>query len=216
MRVAEGVYKIEGPRVGNAYLTVSTEELVLVDAGMGGDPRQLLALITSLGRQPSDMRHIVLTHWHPDHMGNAAELRRLTGAAIAIHELDAPVLAGQERPAKGRRTMGFLMRVLRVKPLTADVVLQLGDVIGSLEVIHVPGHTAGSIALRRDDGVVFSGDAVLGDRHGTIRPPDPRLSLDAEQATRSAAALLALEPTLVLPGHGAPIRTTSTELDGST
>ena len=104
-------------------------------------------------------------------MGNAAELRRVTGAPIGIHELDAPVLAGRERPAKGRRTMGLLLRALRVSPITADVTLRAGDVIGDLEVTHAPGHTAGSIALLRQDGVLFSGDALLADRHGRVRPP---------------------------------------------
>ena len=81
-----------------------------------------------------------------------------------------------------------------------------GSMMGHVEVIHVPGHTAGSIALRRADGVVFSGDALLGDRHGRLRQPDPGLSLDPDQASASAATLRSLEPRLLLPGHGAPVR----------
>ena len=206
MKVAEGIDTVEGLRVGNAYLVRGAEGLLLVDSGTPGSAKRILASIERIGAEPGDLRHIVLTHWHPDHMGSAAELRRLTGACIAIHELDAPVLAGRERPAKGRRTMGLLLRAFRVAPLVADVALRSGDVIGGVEVIHVPGHTAGSIALRRADGVVFSGDALLGDRHGHLRQPDPGLSLDPDQASASAAALRALEPRLLLPGHGAPVR----------
>jgi len=206
VKVAEGIDTVEGLRVGNAYLVRGAEGLLLVDSGIPGSAKRILGSIERIGAKPNDLRYIVLTHWHPDHMGSAAELRRLTGACIAIHELDAPVLAGRERPAKGRRTMGLLLRVFRVAPLVADVALRSGEVIGGLEVIHVPGHTAGSIALRRADGVVFSGDALLGDRHGRLRQPDPGLSLDPDQASASAATLRSLEPRLLLPGHGAPVR----------
>jgi len=206
MQVADRVWKVEGTRIGNAYVVLTDDGVVVIDTGMPGSVGRILRCVTALGRRPSDVRHIVLTHWHPDHMGNAVGLRRATGAAIAIHELDAPVLARREVPQKGRRAMGLLLRVLRIPPVVADRTLRSGDVIGGLAVIHVPGHTAGSIALRRDDGIVFSGDAVLADRHGRVRPPDPGLSLDPAQAAASAATLLALEPQLILPGHGAPVR----------
>jgi glyoxylase-like metal-dependent hydrolase (beta-lactamase superfamily II) len=71
--------------------------------------------------------------------------------------------------------------------------------------MHVPGHTAGSIALIRDD-IVITGDALLGDRHGHILPPDPRLSLDPATARRSAERIKEMEPRLVLPGHGRPAK----------
>jgi len=206
MEVADRIHKVDGTWVGNAYLLQLDDGLLVVDTGMPGRAGRILECVGRLGLRPSDVRIIVLTHWHPDHMGSAAELRSLTGAAIAIHELDAPTLAGGERPPKGRRAMGVLLRLFRVRPVVADRILVAGDGVGGLEVIHVPGHTAGSIALRRGDGVVFSGDALLGDRHGGARPPDPRLSLDSTLASASAARLRALQPRLLLPGHGAPVR----------
>jgi glyoxylase-like metal-dependent hydrolase (beta-lactamase superfamily II) len=206
MNLAEGIDVVEGLWVGNAYLVRGADGLLLVDSGTPGSAKRILASIEGIGAEPGDLRTIVLTHWHPDHMGSAAELRRLTGARIAIHELDAPVLAGRERPAKGRRTMGLLLRVFRVAPVVADLTVGSGDVLGGLEVIHVPGHTAGSIALRRADGIVFSGDALLGDRQGRLRPPDAGLSLDPERASASAAELRSLASPLLLPGHGAPVR----------
>ena len=133
-----------------------------------------------------------------------AELKRLTGVTVAVHELDAPVLAGRERPAKGRRAMAVITRLFRLRPVTPDLLLRDGDRTGGLEVVHVPGHTAGSIALRHADGVLFSGDALLGDRHGGIGPPDPGLSLDPVQARASADKIRGLGFTLLLPGHGRP------------
>jgi glyoxylase-like metal-dependent hydrolase (beta-lactamase superfamily II) len=96
--------------------------------------------------------------------------------------------------------------VFGIAPVEPDVILHVGEAIDSLGVVHVPGHTAGSIALRRTDGVILSGDALLGDRHGRLRQPDPGLSLDPGRARASASMLESLEPRLLLPGHGAPVR----------
>ena len=205
MEVASGIHRVEGMRIGNVYVVLRDQDALVIDTGMPGGAGRILEYVERLGRRPADVACIVLTHWHPDHMGSAAELRRRTGGQIAIHELDAPALAGQDRPAKGRRAMSVLFRALRIRPIVADVTLRAGDRIGGFDVIHVPGHTAGSIALQRDDGVVFSGDALLADRRGRPRYPDPGLSIDPAQGEASAAALLALEPRLLLPGHGGPL-----------
>ena len=85
-----------------------------------------------------------------------------------------------------------------------DLLLEDGDVIGGLKVMHVPGHTAGSIVLVRDGGVVFSGDALLSTKDGHIRPPDPRLALDKVQAQASAERIKAIPTKLLCTGHGAP------------
>ena len=206
MEVADGIEKVAGTRIGNAYLVRVDDGVLIVDTSMPRSARRILDAVESLGYPVDEVRGIVLTHWHPDHMGSAQALRQATGAPISIHELDAPVLARRERPQKGRRAMGLLLRALRIPALEADRMLHAGDRIGGLEVIHVPGHTAGSIALRRADGVLLSGDALLPGRHGRVGPPDPGLSLDPDQATASAAALLALAPDVLLPGHGAPVR----------
>jgi glyoxylase-like metal-dependent hydrolase (beta-lactamase superfamily II) len=206
MQVAEGIHKVDGVRISNAYLVVADEGLLLVDSGMGRHAGRIMRLIDSLARRPEELRYVVLTHWHIDHLGSVAEVKRLTGARVAIHELDAPVLAGGELPKKGRRAMGLMFRLFRFRPIEPDLRLRDGDTIGGLRVLHVPGHTDGSIALLRDDGVAFTGDALLGDRHGQVKGPDLRLSLDPERATASAEKLQALPISLVLPGHGAPAR----------
>jgi hydroxyacylglutathione hydrolase len=205
MKVAEGIHKVEGVRVANVWLVESDDGLLLVDCGtMLGTAKRVLGSIVDLGHQPGDLRHIVLTHCHPDHVGGAAELKRLTGARVAIHELDAPVVAGTERPPKGGLAMRALYRLF-ARPVAPDLLLRDGDTVGgTLRVVHVPGHTAGSIVLVRADGVVFSGDALLSDKQGRLLPPDPRLALDRAQAETSAESIRALRPRLLLTGHGAP------------
>ena len=205
MEVADGIFKIDGVRIANVYLVATEDGLLLVDTGMPGNARRILSFIDGIGRKPSALRDIVVTHCDIDHVGSVAELKRLTGARVAIHELDAPVLSGEQRPQKGGLVMVALNRLLRFRPVAPDLRLRDGDTIGGLHVMHVPGHTAGSIALVRDDGVVFSGDALLSDKDGNVLPPDPRLAFDRARALASAAMITARHATLLLTGHGAPV-----------
>jgi len=203
VQVAEGIEEVEGLLVGNACLVRGTDGLLLIDSGIPGSAERILASIARIEGGPADLRYIVLTHWHLDHVGGAAELRRRTGARIAIHALDAPVLTAKERPRKGRLAMATLERLLRLERPAPDILLDGGESIAGLEVVHMPGHTDGSIVLRRDDGVLFSGDALLADRHGRVRDPDLSLALDPVVALESAAKIRALPHTLLLAGHGA-------------
>jgi len=205
VQIAESIFKVDGVRIANVYLVATEDGLLLVDTGMPGNARRILSFIDGIGRKPSALRDIVVTHCDIDHVGSVAELKRLTGARVAIHELDAPVLSGEQRPQKGGLVMVALYRLLRFRPVAPDLRLRDGDTIGGLHVMHVPGHTAGSIALVRDDGVVFSGDALLSDKDGNVLPPDPRLAFDRARALASAAMITARHATLLLTGHGAPV-----------
>jgi len=206
MLLADGVYKVDGLRAANCYLVAIDDGLLLVDTGMPGNAKRIVAYIESTGRHAADLRYIVLTHCDMDHIGSVARLKELTGAKVAIHELDGPVLAGEQRSQKGGPLMAVFGRLFRVRHVVPDLLLKDGDVVGGLTVIHVPGHTAGSIVLVREDGVVFSGDALLSDNDGQVRPPRPRLALDRVQAQASAERIKALPTKLLCTGHGAPVR----------
>ena len=207
MNVAEGIDTVEELRVGNAYLVRGAEGgLLLIDSGTPGSAKKILASIERIGCRPGDLRYIVLTHWHLDHVGGAAELQRRTGAQVVIHALDAPVLSGKVRPPKGYLAMAAIERLLRLERPAPDILLGGGETIAGLEVVHMPGHTEGSIVLRRDDGVLFSGDALIADRHGQVRDPDVSLALDPALALASAARIRALPHRLLLAGHGAAVR----------
>jgi len=191
--------------VANVHLVATEDGLLLVDTGMPGNAKRILAFTKNLAYQPRDLRFIVLTHCDIDHVGSVAKLKELTGAQVTIHELDAPVLSGEQKPQKGGLVMVVLYRLPWFRPVVPDLLLNDGDTIGGFHVMHAPGHTAGSLALYRDDGVVFSGDALLSNKHGRVRPPDPRLALDRAEALASAEQIKALPIKLLLTGHGAPV-----------
>ena len=145
------------PGTLTAINVVAGSRLAIVDTGIPESAGSLvLPYLARLGRRPDEIAAIIVTHGHGDHFGSNQELKRLSGAPIMIHEADAPSL---ERLAHWRDTS--------YNPGPADVRLRDGQVIEvgdrRLEIVHLPGHTPGSIGVYlRDQGVLFSGDALQG------------------------------------------------------
>jgi Metallo-beta-lactamase superfamily len=101
MQLAEGVFKVDGIRVAKVYLLVTQDGPCWWTQGRRAIPRRILRFIQRLGRQPRDLRDIVLTHCDIDHVGSVVDLNAPTGARVAIHEFDAPV-PWRVRSAEGR------------------------------------------------------------------------------------------------------------------
>jgi hydroxyacylglutathione hydrolase len=138
--------------------------VLLIDTGVKGTEEVLFDHIKAQGRAPGEMKAIVLTHAHPDHIGSTRAIKELTGCPVLVHEAEARWLESPERQYEERPVPGFFELVGGgVKP---DRVLRDGDVVemgdmGSLQVIHTPGHSPGSITLFHElSGCMFCGDSV--------------------------------------------------------
>ncbi|OHB64619.1 MAG: hypothetical protein A2Y76_03130 [Planctomycetes bacterium RBG_13_60_9] len=208
MRIAEKIHRIENVKGAHCYLVDTAEGLLLIDAGLPGNGDRIIQYVEGIGRRPDALKYIVLTHSDLDHSGSAADVRLRTGAKIAIHRDDVDVLAGRKPPRKLRGFLGLIFRLfstfMKVSPVEPDIVLNDGDRIACLLVIHTPGHTPGSICLvDQENKIVFSGDAMLCDEEGKIIMHRPSFTLDERQAVQSAERIKVLGFRMLLPGHHA-------------
>jgi len=217
-QVASGVQLIQGLHGANVYVLDGSDGPTLVDAGLAGDVDHVLAQLRQAGCEPSQVRTIVLTHAHGDHVGGAAALARRANAQVVAHRDDVPYIE-QTRPLPAtsllRRLINWLTHRLlfRVSPCRVDRPVEEGDVIeplGGLKVIHTPGHTPGSMALYQPERqILFCGDALFNANPMTGRPqlqlPIPLFTLDAAQARQSVANLADLSLKVLCCGHGEPI-----------
>ena len=207
-----------GPLAPNVYLIADGDEGALVDSGFA-DQESLQARIQYLRGLPGlRLRYILLTHHHFDHASGAARLAEATGAQVRLHpdevpflrdwQADAPqdleVPEGQEEWA--RRSQEFRREAARA----AQVAAPLGDgetlTVGSLtlQAVHTPGHTMGSLCLLlREEGALFTGDTALGLGTVAVSPPPHG---DMALYLQSLERLKGLGASLLLPGHGPPVK----------
>ncbi|MFJ9019695.1 MBL fold metallo-hydrolase [Streptomyces sp. NPDC102259] len=203
--------------VGQAYLWRDGDELTLVDAGPAGSGAIIAEAVTALGHAPGAVRRIVLTHFHADHAGGAAEFAALAGSEILAHAADAVVLRGEvpgpppvledwERPlhaaAQQRLPPGEFARPTRITEVADGEVLEFGD---GARVAHAPGHTDGSIAVQLPGhGVLFTGDcAAASPVDGAVLPGV--FHLDRPRALASFRRLADLDTDMACFGHGDPV-----------
>src|SRR5258708_40342839 len=141
--------------ISNSYLIEGDDGLTLIDAGYPGKEAAVFGAIRGLGHSLDQLKHVIFTHGHPDHIGSAAAIVRETGARTYLHPLDIPMAesGGPFRPLRG--APGLLGQVLcrlfyhpdqRLEPVAIDQRLTAGETLpiaGGIEVIHTPGHCAG-------------------------------------------------------------------------
>ncbi len=219
MKLAPGLHRI-GSDLVNSYLVADGDGVTVIDAGLPGYWSYLESELASMGRSIDDVRALVLTHGDTDHIGFAQRLHDERGVTVYIHEADVERARLDVKkpnsgwgPVKIRPLAGFLWYSarhggLRIPPVTSVQTFTDGqtlDIPGRPRIIHVPGHTPGSVAVH-----VPAVDALfLGDEMTTrnvltgIEGPKPApFTLDPSQAVESLAKVEAVDATWALPGHG--------------
>ena len=213
-RIVDGLWVIPTGAV-NTYLIDDPAGCVLVDAGFPDKADEILKGIAAAGKKPADVKHILLTHAHPDHIGSLAAVQRATGAAAYIHPADHAIAAAGTGFRPMTVTPGltnwlifklFVRVPAAVGPGTIDN--RVGDgqtlpIAGGITAVHAPGHCAGQLCYLwpKHGGVLFAADAcmnMMGVDLSIVYEDRPL----GEQSLRKLAAL---EFRIACFGHGKPI-----------
>jgi hydroxyacylglutathione hydrolase len=220
--IAEGVYRIPA-RHANTYLVEADNGLVLVDTGMPGSENHILKAVTSLGRKPSDVKLILLTHRHWDHIGSSAALKKETSGTLVSHPFEKPYVAGTLvviTPKAwslyghiARRVLAIasstkkLFRLTKYTPVLVDEASDEESVLESVgldgSIVWTPGHTKGSVSLFLNKSrIAIIGDLLMNKR-GKLR--EPLFMENTSQTMSSVQRILDLHPVILCPGHGKPL-----------
>lgn len=212
-QLAPSLYRLRIPggaaHLLNCYLWVDEHGVTLIDTGWPDSAGLILEALAVLGKGPQEVTRIVLTHFHEDHAGSAAEIARWSTAEVIAGDADAVYVRGTERgplPVLTPREQSIhpgASEPPHGPPCRVDLVVSDGDRIdfaGGAIVLGVPGHTPGSIALYLPDAdAVLTGDAVAEFNGEVILGV---FNVDRQAATRSLTKLAATGAQIAGFGHG--------------
>lgn len=206
MKITEEIFQVGGggmtsPEDAAVYLILFGDEAALVDAGCGGAEAQLFRNIQECGARPRQIKYLLITHCHYDHVGGIPGIRDRTKCRVVAHELDAQYLEKGDDAVTAATWYGA-----PIDPIAVDLKwggsrkdLYLGT--RKITALHAPGHSPGSaVYVTESEGlkILFGQDV-----HG---PLDASLLSNREDYLRSLAMLLALEADILCEGHYGVIR----------
>lgn len=197
---------------GNCFIIETAADLYLIDTLEPGNAWRILRKCEKTGKR---LKLIIITHAHFDHYGNAALIRKRTGAKIAIHRLDADTIRRGESEIKyvffggvlGKLLIPYQNIIWKTPETEPDIIFEdgchLNDFGLNAVMLHLPGHTSGHSGLLLESKYIFVSDLV-------VIQPFPMIqcyySNDWNQLLESFNRLKQLKPDLVFPGYGKPVK----------
>ncbi len=168
------------------YILECEDGLILVDVGFTPLCHENIQKeLDAIDSKWDDIKMIIITHAHGDHINNLAQVRELTDAEVVIRDGDEDAL--EERTG-----------------VKAEIVLGQGDVVGAcgnIEIIHVPGHSPGSLYMNKHRAII-AGDTIFGDSEGILEAPPEKYCTDVVQAAKNLSMLAEYDFDALLLSHG--------------
>jgi glyoxylase-like metal-dependent hydrolase (beta-lactamase superfamily II) len=200
MQITDTVTLLESAKGSYVYLT-GGKERAMVDTGLPFRRAAIVRELQSMDIPMNSIKHIVLTHYDVDHIGNAARLQRLTGAVVWASAVEIPYILGQKPRPGFKKYIAKLMRVEiphDIRPLSERISG------ADIAVIPTPGHTPGHVCLLHR-GVLFAGDLVENHRE-TLVPYPSGWNWDTTLLKKSIQEVSKYRFEWVCPAHGRPLR----------
>jgi glyoxylase-like metal-dependent hydrolase (beta-lactamase superfamily II) len=198
----------------NAYLWQRADGYTLIDTGLPNHAPRILAALAAANLAAPGVDRIILTHCDVDHMGGAAQIQTVNHSQIIAHAAEVPNIRGQRARVLPKTAAGYAMRPLmaasqlffKVRPVTVDeMVLEKQVLVEGFQVLHVPGHTAGQMALYHPARKLLITADALANRQQQLSGPAPMFTPDMMQAKESIRKLAKLDVDVACFGHGPPI-----------
>lgn len=198
----------------NAYLWQRNDGYTLIDTGMPNQAARILRALAAAYLAAPGVDRIIITHCDIDHMGGLAKIQAATGSQVVAHAAEVPNIQGQRARVLPKTPAGYVMRPLlaasglffKVDPVKVDeMVLDKQVLVEGFQVLHVPGHTPGQMALYHPARkILITGDA-LANRSQHLGAPPPIFTPDVALARESIRKLAKLDVDVACFGHGPPI-----------
>jgi len=201
----------------HCYL-IQDKGTIMVDGGAPKKAKEFTKAIEKIGIKTHDIQLIVITHGHWDHIGSAKEIKKLTGAKIALHHLEKEWLEKSLKPMPpGVTTWGHILSkiVTMFLPFISIPGTNVDIVIGNEgilldeygipgKVIHTPGHSSGSVSILLKTGEAFVGDMAMNKFPLRFSPGLPIFAEDSVKLNESWKSLLDQGAKMIYPSHGEP------------
>lgn len=201
--------------VARCYV-IQDKGVIMIDVGAPGKITLFLKSIERLGIKPNEIKLIIPTHGHWDHIGSAKDIKEITGARIAMHHREKEWLEKAQKhipPAVTlwghiiSKTLGFLLPLIHFPAAKVDIILRDEDF--SLtefgipgKIIYTPGHSPGSVSILLDTGDAFVGDLAMNSFPLRLSPGLPIFAENIQKVKNSLKLLLDKGATKIYPAHG--------------
>lgn len=203
--------------VDHCYI-IQGERVIMIDGGAPKQAKCFTKAIERLSVKPDDIKLIVLTHGHWDHIGSAKEIKEITGAKLALHRQEKDWLEKSLKPMPpgvtvwGRifvKIMALFMPLVHIPATDVDIVLEYGEfplfeygIPG--KIVHTPGHSMGSVSVLLETGDAFVGDLAMNMFSLRLSPGLPILAEDMRKVRESWKLLVDAGAETIYPAHGKP------------